>query len=353
MKPKTVLVAPLNWGLGHSTRCIPIINYLLELGHKVVLASDGVAKDLLLREFPALDCIELPSYKIKYHTNLIWLRWFFHAPKMYWTVRKEHQETKKILADNGIDIIISDNRYGVYSKTCRSILITHQLYIPVPKYFQWFTDMMLRIYLRYYNEVWVPDYEKEPSLSGPLSHPPFRKHIHYIGPLSRFVKRQNSSQTIDILCIFSGPEPLRTHFEQWAVPILSDLQLRTVVVRGTPGEIPKELREIKNVTFHDLLPSEKLNALINQSRLLLSRSGYTSIMDYVKLGARAVLVPTPGQPEQEILADHLQALSQFKMLDQGDIKLKAYVLEMLSKASTMESLPMNKWKKSVEALLSN
>ena len=284
MKPKTVLVAPLNWGLGHSTRCIPIINYLLGLGHKVLLASDGVAKDLLLREFPDLDCIDLPSYKIKYHTTLIWLRWFFHAPKMYWTVRKEYRETKKIIAANGIDIIISDNRYGVYSKTCHSVLITHQLYIPVPPYFRWFTDIMLRIYLRYYDEVWVPDYEKEPSLSGSLSHPPFRKHIKYIGPLSRFVKTQISSYEIDILCIFSGPEPLRSHFEQWAVPILSGLNLRVVVVRGTPGSIPKELQAFQHVKFYDLLAKSKTKCTYKSIEIVVISFGLYQHYGLCKIG---------------------------------------------------------------------
>ena len=83
IKNKKIIVAPLNWGLGHATRCIPIINGLLENGFEPIIASDGVALELLKKEFPKLISFELPSYNIKYAEKGKNFKW----KMIYWILK--------------------------------------------------------------------------------------------------------------------------------------------------------------------------------------------------------------------------------------------------------------------------
>lgn len=302
---KTILVTPLNWGLGHATRCIPIIRALIRKGYTVIIASDGDALYLLQKEFPNLTSLSLPGYDITYAKKgkRFRLKLLSQLPHIFLTIQKEHRAIREIVKKHNIDGIISDNRLGAYCKDIPTVFLTHQLQI-FSGNTSWITTKMHQKFIKKFNECWVPDREGAHNLSGKLGHPENSTlNIKYIGTLSRFHKK-NLPQIYDVLILLSGPEPQRTLLEEQLRGALPQYKGRVLFVRGM---VEKEVRsEQKNsVTFVNYLTSDALESAINQSKVVLSRSGYTTIMDLAQLGKKAFFIPTPGQYEQEYLAKYL------------------------------------------------
>ena len=306
---KNILVAPLNWGIGHATRCIPIINKLIEHNYNVIIASSGRSLDLLIKEFPKNDFIKITDYDVNYFSFLpLSFSIFLQIPKILMRIKKEKNELKKIIEDFNIDGVISDNRFGFYSKTKKSVFITHQLEIQSP-YFKNLIQKINYSYINKFSQCWILDH-KEPSLAGLLSNPKKEtKNQKYIGPQSRFEKKE-AKINYDILAIVSGPEPQRTIFENILIKELKKLNKKSLLVQGKPEINNKKTDKNLNVISH--LSSEELNKAILESKLIICRSGYSTIMDLYKLEKNAILVPTPGQTEQEYLANHLSKNDSFK-----------------------------------------
>ena len=299
---KKILVAPLNWGLGHATRCIPIINGLIDNGFEPIIASDGVALELLKKEFPELISFELPSYDIQYAEKGRNFKWKMVAqiPKIISAVQKEQKETTKILNTYHFDGIISDNRLGVYSNELPSVFITHQLNVLTGST-SWLTTKLHTRYIQQFNECWVPDVETSPNLSGKLGHTSEKiNNIKYIGPLSRLSKK--TTQTVyDLMVLLSGPEPQRSILEEKIILELKNYPDKVVFIKGVVEK--EQIKEqIGNITFYNFMNSRELEATFNDSNFVLCRSGYTTIMDLAKLNKKAFFIPTPGQYEQEYLA---------------------------------------------------
>jgi len=299
---KKILVAPLNWGLGHATRCIPIINGLIDNGFEPIIASDGVALELLKKEFPELISFELPSYDIQYAEKGRNFKWKMVAqiPKIISAVQKEQKETTKILNTYHFDGIISDNRLGVYSNELPSVFITHQLNVLTGST-SWLTTKLHTRYIQPFNECWVPDVETSPNLSGKLGHTSEKiNNIKYIGPLSRLSKK--TTQTVyDLMVLLSGPEPQRSILEEKIILELKNYPDKVVFIKGVVEK--EQIKEqIGNITFYNFMNSRELEATFNDSNFVLCRSGYTTIMDLAKLNKKAFFIPTPGQYEQEYLA---------------------------------------------------
>lgn len=299
---KKILVAPLNWGLGHATRCIPIINGLIDNGFEPIIASDGVALELLKKEFPELISFKLPSYDIQYAEKGRNFKWKMVAqiPKIISAVQKEQKETTKILNTYHFDGIISDNRLGVYSNELPSVFITHQLNVLTGST-SWLTTKLHTRYIQRFNECWVPDVETSPNLSGKLGHTSEKiNNIKYIGPLSRLSKK--TTQTVyDLMVLLSGPEPQRSILEEKIILELKNYPDKVVFIKGVVEK--EQIKEqIGNITFYNFMNSRELEATFNDSNFVLCRSGYTTIMDLAKLNKKAFFIPTPGQYEQEYLA---------------------------------------------------
>ncbi|MBR9756826.1 MAG: glycosyltransferase [Algicola sp.] len=302
---KRILIAPLNWGLGHATRCIPLVKALLDYGFEPVIASDGVALALLKKEFPTLTHLELPSYNITYSKkgSMFKLKMLKDSPKMLKAFKAEKKATKKIVADYEIDGIISDNRFGVYSKHIPSVFITHQLRV-LSGTTTWFSTKIHHKIIKKFDECWVPDNLGTPNLSGQLGH--IDQPIiptKYIGPLSRF-ENTNQTPVYDLLVLLSGPEPQRGFLEEKLLSELKAYSGRVMFVRGVI-ETQQTREDSPKLTVVNFMTSHELEATINKSRLVISRSGYTTVMDLVKLGKKAFFIPTPGQTEQEYLAQKL------------------------------------------------
>lgn len=303
---KNILVAPLNWGLGHSTRCIPIINALIEVGFNPILASDGIALEMLRKEFPTLKTLELPSYQIEYAKNGNHFKWKMlrNSPKMIEAIINEKKIVKNWVKEYELVGIISDNRMGVFSKKIPSIFVTHQLNVLTGNT-TWLTSKLHQFIIKKFDECWVPDVEKNPNLTGKLGHLKSKNFkIKYIGPLSRFTFKEDKI-IYDLMVLLSGPEPQRSILEEQLKKEIFNFKGKVVFINGVI-EKEQKVRQIDNITFYNFMNSGELEMTFNKSEKVLCRSGYTTIMDLAKLGKKAFFIPTPGQYEQEYLAKKLK-----------------------------------------------
>ena len=321
---KRVLIAPLDWGLGHATRCIPIIYELLNLNVEVVIAAEEKTRNLLEKEFPKLEFVYLKGYDVKY-SNKKWLLpavLSFQIPKIISRIYHEHRWIKKAISKYRIDAVISDNRLGLYQKTTPCIYITHQLKIKTGNRFtEWLAQKIHYYFINKYSSCWVPDNALSPSLAGELSHPKKIPGIPlaYLGPLSRF-KKSDTPKKYDCIALVSGPEPQRAVFEEILMQELKSFPGKHLLVRGLPGEEEK-LNADNTIEIKNHLTATELNQAILQSGMVICRSGYTSVMDLIQLQKKAVLVATPGQTEQEYLAQYLQQQAVFPSLSQQAFSL--------------------------------
>ena len=301
---KKILIAPLNWGLGHATRCIPIINALVAQNFEPILASDGDALTLLQKEFPNLTSYELPSYDIKYTTGKNQkLKLVVQSPQILKASINEQKSVQQIHKQEKLSGIISDNRFGVRLASISSVYITHQIQV-LSGNTTTITSRLHQKIIAKFDECWVPD-NKVQILSGKLSsNEEVKFKVKYIGVLSRF-KKQNLPQKYDLLIVLSGPEPQRTILEQKLLVQLKMYTKKVLLVRGifTKNEVHSNQ---SNITIVNYMLSQALERAFNESKLILARSGYSTILDLSKLGKKAFFIPTPGQFEQEYLAEQLE-----------------------------------------------
>ena len=299
---KKILFAVLDWGLGHATRSAPVIRALLQRGCTVVLVSSGRAAVWLSGEFPDLRIIEIPGYCITYHGGVVpaMIRQMF---PLFSAIRREHRAFEAVALAERPDLIISDNRYGCHASGIPSVYIGHQLNFTVPLV-GWMVTFIHRFMIRSFTEVAVPD-TPDRVLSGKLSEISDRR-ITFIGPQSRFISHSASRLPLRwfITAVVSGPEPDASRFFNRLMPLLKSSGQPCLLVTADP-KIKSAVKD--NVVISAQMPSDELREALLSSRLVVSRSGYSSLMDYAALGVKALIVPTPGQPEQEYLARYAQA----------------------------------------------
>jgi uncharacterized protein (TIGR00661 family) len=343
-----ILVTPLDWGLGHATRCIPIINELIYLHCEVLIAASGNSFFLLKKEFPNLEILRTKGRKIKYSASTGWLpfKLILQVPIIFFHTVKENLWLKKIVINYKIDAVISDNRFGMYCKAIPSVYITHQLLIKTGNVFlEKIAQKLHYHFIKNYDHCWIPDY-KENGLAGELSHQENAPaNILYIGPLSRFKLLNDVPNTYDILVSISGPEPQRTIFEKLVLSQLKDFKESILFVRGLPHEKEDLKTNNKSITIVNHLSGEELNKVFQQSRMIISRSGYTTIMDLVKIAKKSILVPTPGQAEQEYLSEYLMKKKYFYSVEQKNISLKTDFQIASAFDFAYPEPPMNEYKK--------
>jgi Glycosyltransferase family 28 C-terminal domain len=353
-KKKTVIVAPLNWGLGHATRCIPIVQALEAEGATVILASDGGALDLLRREFPHLRALELPAYNIRYPFRSMVLSIAVQGHKILRGGILEYFWLKNFLKKEKIDAVISDNRFGFFNRSVHSIFMTHQVQILMPiRFLQPLVNAINHFFIRRFDALWVPDNQWNKNLAADLAHglcvERLSKKIktHYLGILSRMTYFSTEIKYRAII-VLSGPEPQRTYLEE---KIWDQLEKIILDNKGTPeeksGQTPHYLntfcfvrgvanrnfkesqrREHAQIEVHDVLTATDLNQKIMESAAVICRSGYSSLMDLAALQKRAVLIPTPGQTEQEYLADALARQNRFICQQQKVLNLENALSEL-------------------------
>ncbi|MBN8859714.1 MAG: hypothetical protein J0H29_15065 [Sphingobacteriales bacterium] len=314
MQNPRILVAPLDWGLGHATRCIPIVNELIRRDCEVWIAGEGQVAAMLQKELPEARLLPLRGYRIFYHNTMQKFAPTIikQLPKITGVIRYEHRWLKQLLRERHFDAVISDNRYGLWSRDTISVIITHQINIlsglgPA-------IDNILRSishrFIRRFSECWIPDVEGENNIAGMLSHGSrLPRNTRYIGMLSR-MKNLPTAGVYDIAIVLSGPEPRRTIWEKALLSMLQSFTGRVLLVRGLPASA-EQLPNINGITIVNHLSAAELNIAIQSAEWVICRCGYSSVMDLLRLKHKAILVPTPGQTEQEYLAAYLHSKGVF------------------------------------------
>jgi len=336
-----ILVSPLDWGLGHATRCVPLIRHLQSKGVEVVIAADGAPLKVLQEQFPGIETVFLKGYNVKYSR-------FFSAsfkvalqvPKIMSAIKREHKELEKIIKEKKIDAVISDNRYGLYTDLVPTVFITHQANIQAAVGSAYFSNKVVG-FVKKFNECWIPDNEGEDNISGNLSHPlPEGLQAKYIGPLSRFKPIEgNREMKYDLLALLSGPEPQRTVLEKKIIQQLKALPyVKALIVQGLPGN--KEVQSpAENIDMVPHLNDTSFIEKIATSKAILSRPGYSTLMDMAIIGGkRALFIPTPGQTEQEYLAMRMEAWNIAVWFKQSSLNLKDALAKVFSSSGFNNNL---------------
>lgn len=341
---KNILICPLEWGLGHAARMIPLATKLCEMDNNVFVAAGEKHLALFGAETKDMTLIDFPGFNPVYSKHLPqYLAMLLRTPWLLFHIVSEHQKLKKIVREHNIDIVISDNRFGCWNKKVISVYVTHLPRIPLPHPFrllEWVGILLHSIIIRKYDYCFIPDLPGELNISGELSHDlPLPGNIRYIGLLSRFttVKAPTVSKFTfpHNTVILSGPEPQRGILKRKLEEILTSEEIATVILQGKPEANSAPVQK-GNLIYYDHLPAEQMKDLLEGSTCIISRSGYTTIMDLLSIGKSAILIPTPGQTEQEYLAKYLAEKGWFNTVSQKEIKeLQIFDSEKLSIAPEM------------------
>ena len=327
-----VLICPLEWGIGHATRCVPVIREFLAQDFEVVIAADNLPLRFLQEAFPELQTIRFSGYPVRYSSGKGMVRkMLLSIPRIVNGIRKEHRELKRIIKEYGIDLVVSDNRFGLWTDQVPCIYLTHQVMIKAPGNMKWAEPVLYWIHrwiIRRYDQCWIPDLPGKPNLSGDLSHRmPLPENCSYIGPLSRFqhmdteaAGNHNRQKHFSYLFMLSGPEPQRSLLEEKILKELATHPAESVILRGLPGnaDIPAVPSCVK---IFNHLRDEQIVKYLKEAEMVISRPGYSTVMDMVALNRKAHFIPTPGQTEQEYLAGYLNDCGYFGFTRQDEFSL--------------------------------
>ncbi len=337
------MITPLNWGIGHTTRIHPIVSMLKQKGHNIFIAIPVSMVPVIDKELSA-EIIPFPSVTIRYSSVLpLPVMILLHLPLILIQAVRDYYRISSLIKKYNIDILISDNRFGVYNKKVYSVYITHQLNIissGILRFAGKSISLLHRKIAGLYDECWIPDMPGETNLAGKLSHiSALKSNFRYCGILSRMsilspVKPANLPEGAFLLVILSGPEPQRSILEKLVITRLSSYSGNIIVVAGKPGHSATNSNEITK--RYSYLSGGELKYLIQNSAGIICRSGYSTVMDLVTMNKTALLIPTPGQTEQEYLATSLKEKGWFNSTPQN--KIDKLDLRELTGISTLPNL---------------
>jgi len=319
---KRIIVCPLNWGLGHATRSSQIIDQLIAHNFEVHLASSGISLEWLRERYPNLHHHELPDYKVTYQQNGSFItKIALQIPRVLKTIRKEQAELRKLHLQYHFDGVISDNRFGCYLKSVPSVFVTHQIRVRTP-IAQNLVRKVNYQYIRRFDRLWIPDMENV-KLAGKLSKykkglPP----VDYIGVLSAFDPDDKPMKNPEFAftALISGPEPQRTAIENEIYNEFSALEVPTAIIRGSNTSTQNSATKL--IQVFNRISSSEAQTIINNSQVVIFRGGYSSIMDLSLHGKKVIVIPTPGQTEQEYLAKRMEKLGYGPRFKQGSFSVE-------------------------------
>jgi uncharacterized protein (TIGR00661 family) len=322
---KNILICPLEWGLGHAGRMVPLAKRLQELGHNIFFGSGTEHLSFFKSEVPGATYILFPGFRINYSRILPqYIIILIKSPLFLYHIILEHNRLKRIIRDNSIDIVISDNRVGLWNSRVKTVFITHQLRIPFPQPFRFLEFIGIQIcrsIIKKYSWCFIPDLDGELNVSGRLTHG-FRlpQNVKYIGILSRFDNHSPDDISCSGKCVvvLSGPEPQKSILKQKLTRILLSRESPTIMLEGKPGNA-LESYSLNNIVYYNHLSANETIKLLKESETIITRSGYTTIMELISIGRTALLIPTPGQTEQEYLAKSLSEKGWFRTISQNDL----------------------------------
>ena len=321
-----VLFGVCSWGLGHATRDLPLIKGIIQAGHEASIVARGRSLNLLKEELGnSCRYLEIPDYSSPYSKKDFSVAKFLSYFPVYMNqVIKEHERIKKLVKREGYERIVSDNRFGIHITEIPSYFISHQLRFLAPgrvKLFEMATEgFNYSFFKNSFSKFLVPDFKKD-SLSGDLSHnlKYFKeRQVDYLGILSDLRKKE-VSQDIDYFISISGPEPQRTIFEHKVLEQAPRLKGRVVVALGAP-DAPGE-KGNGDLRIFGYLNRREQEDVMNRAKLVITRPGYSTLMELVALEKKALFVPTPGQTEQVYLAKYHSKQGNFYSVDQNSLNL--------------------------------
>lgn len=300
---KRILFGVLNWGLGHATRSSALIKQLIKQNNQVTLVSAGAALQYLQKTFPQLEIHTMPAREIFYPAHRqLWLKLLLQQRKIFGNISTEKKALEQLSPNQKPHLIISDNCYGFYQPHIHSILLTHQVNIQSP-FLQKAAQKRIHHLLQPFHEIWIPDMEGEQNLAGHLSHPGLSgKPCTYIGPLSGLEPKNIPAQKpfFEYCAIISGPEKQRTLFEEQVIRfLLTRFHAPAMIIRGTQTSFQNNLPH--HIHVRNTCTARELQNIVAMSNNIIGRTGYSTIMDMYSLQKPCILLPTPGQTEQEYL----------------------------------------------------
>lgn len=312
---KTIFISALDWGLGHATRCVPLIKQLM-VNNTVIIGVTKTTALVFNEEFPELTKVDIEPYKITYSKVLpLFVKLALDAPRILSVIKIENKQLTQFIKQYHIDVVISDNRFGLYHKNVQCIYITHQFNLKAG-WFSFIANKIHHHFIKKFDAVWLPDFEDERNcLAGELSRNHSSKSVKYLGTLSRLPLVENTTEIFDYLCLLSGPEPLRTELENSLLKQAALSHKKIGLVRGTNSALNQVVA--KNVTVFNMPTASELSRLISTSKTIICRSGYSTLMDLHHLKKQnLILIPTPGQSEQKYLANYWQEKFSAKVIQQ-------------------------------------
>lgn len=318
-----VLVAPLDWGLGHATRCIPVIRELILQQAEVIIAASGNGFHLLQNTFPDCTLIDIPGIRIRYPAKgSMAFSMVIQMPAILKAIRKEKEMLSSMIGSHGITHVISDNRYGLYDIRVKCVFISHQISIKNPGLLKFTEPLLYQMHkkrIEKFNELWIPDIHGTDNLAGSLTKTPgLAIPKKYTGFLSRFNHSiQNAEKKYECIALLSGPEPQRSLLEKKLKDYFLSSKKKCLLVLGIPG-LPSRT-SVENVEIINTITDTELQHWLHPDTTLFCRPGYSTLMDLAILGHRKnVFIPTPGQTEQEYLAERFKNLYGYTVIQQSD-----------------------------------
>ncbi len=361
----TVMVCPLNWGMGHAARCVPVITMFQRYGLMVVVAGGEPVLHYLKGVFgTTVRYYCLPDIQVSYPVRGSFaLKMLWQLPRVVYNIWKEHVFVQRLIETTGARLLVSDNRYGLFSGKTKTIFITHQLFIKAPHGFQWLESVLFRgsqWFIRRFHTCWVPDFYGAENFSGDLSHRRTLPGVRFVGPLSRFYDIDEAEEQNPlpdgfpeefVLVMLSGPEPQRSMLEKNLLRQFCAIDDPVVFVRGLTysmydgpfhlnvqqdhmkGNIAPDANAM-HIGF-DRLPMLQLAYLIRRCTMVVCRPGYSTIMDLAVFGKKALVIPTPGQTEQEYLARRMHEQGWVLSVTQDHVSISTHLRE----ASERKGIP--------------
>jgi spore coat polysaccharide biosynthesis predicted glycosyltransferase SpsG len=327
-KKNNILICPLEWGLGHAGRMIPLARKLQEGNNNIFIGAGREHQLLFKNELSGIIYIDFQGFKPGSSRFLPqYISLLLRIPVLFFHIVAEHLRLKKIIKENKIDIVISDNRFGLWNRKIKTVYVTHQPLIPFPeklKFLEWTGILFHRFFINKYSLCFIPDLPGELNVSGRLTHEmKLPENVRFIGILSRFMycapsRKEKKLDFLHNTLILSGPEPQKGILKKKLVEILKNKEPPTVIFEGKPG-ILGEANRTGSIISYNHLSSGEMQEMITSSNCIITRSGYTSVMELISLNCSALLIPTPGQTEQEYLAKYLSAKGWFTAVSQKNL----------------------------------
>ncbi len=318
--------------MGHATRVSVLVD-LLSRDNEILVIAQGRGYYFLKQRFPHLRIIKPSRLELRYSRSKLFFNFLlvFIAGKLIINCLLDRLLLQRLIKEFNPGLIISDNRFCFWSRRVRSVYLTHQLQVEVPRALRFFSGLVQKLnryFIRKYDMVLVPDVKKgDASLAGSLSHPlQVPDNVRYIGLLSRFYGISCiASHEYQVVAVVSGPEPARTRLVNILRRQLSEIKFKSLIVSGKPEADIAEACD--NVTVVSHLEDKDFCRYISGARFIIVRAGYSSLMDMVALGRSAIIIPTPGQTEQEYLARYLHGKNYFYAIDEDKVNLKEQLLQ--------------------------